>query len=124
MRASIILFLISTSLAAAGCNAGGAAAATNEARPATRRVAVEPAPVAEQPITRFIRATGTLMAEDQADVAAETGGRIVATPTIPVASRRKTTTAGTSAGSAPSSMAFWMSEIRCAFMSRARAKRS
>lgn len=80
MRASIILLLLSTSLAAAGCNAGGAAAATNEARPATKRVAVEPAAVAEQPITKFIRATGTLMSEDHADVAAETAGRIVATP--------------------------------------------
>ena len=32
----------------------------------------------EQPIARFIRATGTLMAEEQADVAAETAGRVVA----------------------------------------------
>jgi membrane fusion protein, multidrug efflux system len=44
--------------------------------------AVDAAPVAatEQPIARFIRATGTLMAEEQADVAAETAGRVVATP--------------------------------------------
>ncbi len=34
----------------------------------------------EQPIARFIRATGTLTAEEQADVAAETAGRVVATP--------------------------------------------
>ena len=45
-------------------------------------VAVSATPVAatEQPIARFIRATGTLMAEEQADVAAETAGRVVATP--------------------------------------------
>ena len=36
--------------------------------------------VVEQPITRFIRVTGTLAAEEQADVAAETQGRVVATP--------------------------------------------
>ncbi len=34
----------------------------------------------EQPIARFIRATGTLMAEEQADVAAETAGRVVSAP--------------------------------------------
>ena len=31
----------------------------------------------ERPIARFIRATGSLMAEEQADVAAETAGRVV-----------------------------------------------
>jgi membrane fusion protein (multidrug efflux system) len=34
----------------------------------------------ERPLTRFIRATGSLTAEEQADVAAEIAGRIVATP--------------------------------------------
>jgi len=34
----------------------------------------------EQPITRFIRATGSLMAEDQAEVGAEIAGRVIATP--------------------------------------------
>ncbi len=43
-------------------------------------VAVSATAAAEQPITRFIRATGSLTAEDQADVAAEIAGRIVATP--------------------------------------------
>jgi membrane fusion protein (multidrug efflux system) len=33
-----------------------------------------------QPLARFIRASGTLMAEEQADVAAETAGRVIATP--------------------------------------------
>jgi RND family efflux transporter MFP subunit len=49
--------------------------------------AAEPAPIAveatlavEQPIARFIRATGSLTAEEQAEVAAEVAGRIVATP--------------------------------------------
>ena len=43
-------------------------------------IAVAPATAIEQPIARFIRATGTLMAEEQADVAAETAGRVVAAP--------------------------------------------
>jgi RND family efflux transporter MFP subunit len=34
----------------------------------------------EQPITRFIRATGSLVAEEQADVAAEVRARVVETP--------------------------------------------
>lgn len=46
--------------------------------PAT--VAVAPVAAIEQPISRFIRVTGTLTAEEQADVAAETPGRVVSTP--------------------------------------------
>ncbi len=34
----------------------------------------------ERPVTRFIRATGSLMAEEQADVAAEIAGRVELTP--------------------------------------------
>jgi RND family efflux transporter MFP subunit len=41
---------------------------------------VAPVAAVEQPIARFINATGSLTAEDQADVAAETGGRVVETP--------------------------------------------
>ena len=60
---------------------GSADGKTNE-RAAPPVVAVSATPVAatEQLITRFVRATGTLMAEEQADVAAETAGRVVATP--------------------------------------------
>jgi RND family efflux transporter MFP subunit len=34
----------------------------------------------EQPVARFVRASGSLTAEEQADVAAETAGRVVGTP--------------------------------------------
>jgi RND family efflux transporter MFP subunit len=44
------------------------------------RVSVDPVEAAERPIARFIQATGTLMAEERADVAAETAGRVIATP--------------------------------------------
>ena len=40
-------------------------------------VSVAPVVVTAQPIARYIRATGTLVAEEQADVAAETAGRVV-----------------------------------------------
>jgi multidrug efflux pump subunit AcrA (membrane-fusion protein) len=43
-------------------------------------VSVSAVAAIEQPIARFIRATGTLMAEEQADVAAETPGRVIAAP--------------------------------------------
>ena len=39
-------------------------------------VAVSPAAAIEQPIARFIRVTGSLTAEEQAEVAAETAGRV------------------------------------------------
>lgn len=43
-------------------------------------LSVSVTPVVERPIARFIRVTGTLNAQEQAEVAAETSGRIVATP--------------------------------------------
>ena len=60
------------------CSASGK---TND-RPAAPPPALAVAPVAavERPIARYIRVTGTLMAEEQADVAAETAGRVVSTP--------------------------------------------
>jgi RND family efflux transporter MFP subunit len=43
-------------------------------------ISAAPVAVTAQPIARYIRATGTLVAEEQAAVAAETAGRVVATP--------------------------------------------
>ena len=43
-------------------------------------VAVSPVAVSEQPISRYIRVTGSLTAEEQADVAAETPGRVTGSP--------------------------------------------
>ena len=43
-------------------------------------VPVAPVAAVEQPIARFIRVTGSLTAEEQADVAAETAGRVTGTP--------------------------------------------
>jgi RND family efflux transporter MFP subunit len=64
-------------LAAVGCGRGDAASAPPaEAKP----ISIETAKAVEQPMTRFIRASGTLMAQDDAEVAAEIAGRVVATP--------------------------------------------
>ena len=76
---SIVPLLVSAAIAA-GCGSakGASSPAAKPANPAAVPVSV--VAVAEQPITRFIRVTGTLAAEEQADVAAETQGRVVATP--------------------------------------------
>jgi len=63
----------------AGCSAGDAKT-KDVSSTAPAPVSVSPVTAVEQPIARFIRATGTLMAEEQADVAAETAGRVVSAP--------------------------------------------
>ena len=60
------------------CSASGKTADREAAAPAP--LAVAPVAAVERPIARYIRVTGTLMAEEQADVAAETAGRVVSTP--------------------------------------------
>ena len=69
---------VAAAAAGAACSAGDAKAKERAAAPPT--VQVSPVAATEQPIARFIRATGSLMAEEQADVAAETAGRVVAAP--------------------------------------------
>jgi membrane fusion protein, multidrug efflux system len=64
-------------LASGACSSGDA---KGKDQPTTAALAVSPAVAVERPIARFIRATGTLMAEEQADVAAETAGRVVSAP--------------------------------------------
>ncbi|HEY7290490.1 MAG TPA: efflux RND transporter periplasmic adaptor subunit [Vicinamibacterales bacterium] len=69
--------LITAASIGAACSTGDAKAKDNPtATPSA--VAVAPAAAVEQPIARFIRATGSLTAEEQADVAAETVGRVIA----------------------------------------------
>lgn len=65
-------------LFAAGCSAGNAKSTDQPS--AAAAIAIAPATAVERPLARFIRATGTLMADEQADVAAETAGRVTATP--------------------------------------------
>jgi membrane fusion protein, multidrug efflux system len=63
-------------LISAACSSGAAKGKEPSAAPPA--VAVAAAAATERPIARFIRATGSLMAEEQADVAAETAGRVMA----------------------------------------------
>jgi multidrug efflux pump subunit AcrA (membrane-fusion protein) len=64
---------------AAGCG-NRASADANNAVAAAPAISVKTGKAVEQPITRFIRASGTLTAQDEAEVAAEIAGRVVATP--------------------------------------------
>src|SRR6267378_4533264 len=76
-------YLLAALLAAAplpsvACSSGDAKGKDQPA--AAVAVPVSAVAAVERPIARFIRATGTLMAEEQADVAAETAGRVIAAP--------------------------------------------
>jgi RND family efflux transporter MFP subunit len=65
------------SVAVSACSSGNAKTTD---LPKAAPVEVSAVAATEQPIARFIRVTGSLTAEEQADVAAETAGRVVATP--------------------------------------------
>jgi multidrug efflux pump subunit AcrA (membrane-fusion protein) len=71
----VIVLLVAVALASGACSSGDAKAREQQAAPLV--VSVSAVAATERPIARFIRATGSLMAEEQADVAAETAGRVV-----------------------------------------------
>jgi membrane fusion protein (multidrug efflux system) len=73
------MFVLVAMAAGLGCRSAKSEAKSQEP-PATPAVSVTAVAAVEEPIARFIRVTGTLEAEEQADVAAETQGRVVATP--------------------------------------------
>jgi RND family efflux transporter MFP subunit len=80
-RAMSHLFVVAVLAAAAvssGCSAGDAKAKERSSAPVV--VPVSAVPATQRPIARFIRATGSLMAEEQAEVAAETAGRVLSAP--------------------------------------------
>lgn len=76
-RRILVLSLLSATLATA-CGRAGADSSAAPAQAAA--VTVAASDVVAQPIKRFIRVSGTLTAQEQADVAAEVAGRVVATP--------------------------------------------
>jgi membrane fusion protein, multidrug efflux system len=80
VRTRQLLFAVAAAapLLAGACSAGDAK--TKDATSAPVAISVAPTAAVERPIARFIRVTGTLMAEEQSDVAAETPGRVVAAP--------------------------------------------
>jgi multidrug efflux pump subunit AcrA (membrane-fusion protein) len=78
IRPPLVVVMSAASLLWTACSTGNAK--SNEREPAAAAIAVAPVAAVEQQIARFIRVTGTLNAEEQADVAAETAGRVIATP--------------------------------------------
>lgn len=80
IRRIAFIFFIALPLTGIACSAGSAADRSTGSATTVSRIAVAPVAATEQPIPRYIRATGSLTAEDEAEVAAETAGRIVATP--------------------------------------------
>src|SRR4051812_40070792 len=73
--------LAAVALAAAFLSAAcGAERTSAAAPPEPAPVAVHAAQVQSQSIDRFLRVTGSLAADEKADVAAEIGGRVIATP--------------------------------------------
>jgi len=84
MLRGIVKPIVASLLVVAPLVAGACSSADGKTKDQTAAaaatVAVAPAVAVEQPIARFIRASGTLMAEEQADVAAETAGRVIAAP--------------------------------------------
>src|SRR5919204_3631479 len=71
--------LLAGAIGSSACGSASGKAAEREPAPPPA-IDVSPVAASERPISRYIRVTGTLMAEEHADVAAETSGRVVATP--------------------------------------------
>src|SRR4051812_7590383 len=75
------LLLLTAAAAAAISSAACSGERTSAAAlPAPPPIGIQIAQVESRPIDRFLRVTGSLMADEQADVAAETGGRVIGTP--------------------------------------------
>jgi len=77
MRSVFLIFVVAAATGAVACSSS---AARGTDAPPPPPIAAGAAAAVQQPIARYIRATGSLMAEEQADVAAETAGRVVAAP--------------------------------------------
>lgn len=81
MKRSFRASLFTAAAVAAGLSAACSGERTSAAAPKEPSpVAVRVAAVQSQPIDRFLRVTGSLQADEKADVAAEIAGRVVGTP--------------------------------------------
>jgi RND family efflux transporter MFP subunit len=76
---ALVPVLLGAGLLLGACSAADGKTKDREVS-APAHIAVAPTAAIEQPVARFVRATGTLMAEEEAGVAAETAGRVVSTP--------------------------------------------
>src|SRR5438552_4632343 len=76
----ILIALVTGGLAAAACSAADGRAQAKTEPVVVPPIQVAPVEATERPIARFVRATGSLTAQEQAEVAAEIAGRVVSTP--------------------------------------------
>ena len=76
----LTFYLLLPAFLLAGCGSDDNPEASTPAATDVRTVSATTAAAIERPISRFISVTGTLAAQEQADVASEVAGRIVATP--------------------------------------------
>ncbi|MBI4264042.1 MAG: efflux RND transporter periplasmic adaptor subunit [Acidobacteria bacterium] len=67
-------------LLASACGASARSEAKGDSGIEPRAIRAATAVVIERPVTRFVTVTGTLTADEQADVSAEIAGRVVSTP--------------------------------------------
>ncbi len=73
----VLAGVAATALSAAAC---GSESSTVNAAPKPERIAVATATVESRPIERYLRVTGSLLADEQAEVSAESAGRVIETP--------------------------------------------
>jgi len=71
-----IAALVAASTFASGCGSNTSAAAAPKPEP----LSIDTVAVESRPIDRFLRVTGSLLADEQAELGAETTGRVVSTP--------------------------------------------
>jgi len=71
------ILAVTAGIAAAGC---GVDTTTVKAEAKPEPVTIEVARVESRPIDRYLRVTGSLVADEQAEVSAEAPGRVIATP--------------------------------------------
>jgi membrane fusion protein (multidrug efflux system) len=75
---TVAVLALAAALTTAACGTAKGESGAKTAAPAATSVSV--AVATEQSITRFLKVTGTLAAEEEAEVAAEVQGRVIATP--------------------------------------------
>ena len=72
--------LLAIVLLSTGCSSTSSAAAAEPVAPAADPASVSAVPVESRPLERYLRVTGSLTADEQAEVSAETAGRVTETP--------------------------------------------
>jgi RND family efflux transporter MFP subunit len=75
-----ILLLLAATVTLAGCGAGTQTDAASADPTTPAPLSITAVAAIERPIARFLEVTGTLAAQEEAEVAAEVQGRVVATP--------------------------------------------